>query len=372
MLPLSDQPVRIGVLMWTNKDFARRVLSGILEYANIHGLAEVRMFDVGRLEPSRLAKAGFHGLISILDFNEGRHRKPRVPHIRVARLSGPHRSLSVTADACLAGTMAAEHLMGLRMSHYTIVRGADPFSFAELEKAYALRLQSAQATFIPEPTEQSPSAIQQWMRTLPPQTAILCQSDGRATTIVRMAMTMKREVPDDLAILGIENDTIVCMGSHPTLSSITLPAERMGFIAGEMLHRRILGHPVQSVRIPPTGIVLRASTNVIGVEDPVVAAAVLFIRAHFNRKLKVVDVARHVGISRRALEYRFGRTMQCGVHDEFDRCRLERATSLLSRNNHTIKEIAATIGMTNLAHFNRFIKHHTELSPRDYRAKHQA
>jgi LacI family transcriptional regulator len=178
-------------------------------------------------------------------------------------------------------------------------------------------------------------------------------------------------VPEDVAVLGIGNDPISCMGCAPTLSSVAIPAEQIGHVAAGTLNRRLGGQEVESLLLPPGAVVERESTDTVGVKDPVTRRAIAFIRANSHLPIAIPHVAAHVGISYRGLEYRFRKQAGCTVHEELTRCRLDRATELLSGSTAPIKRIAHETGRMKIQNFSRFIKHHTGLSPTEYRAQHR-
>ena len=196
----------------------------------------------------------------------------------------------------------------------------------------------------------------------------ICQSEHRAVwSLIHEAQTRGLRVPEDIAVVGVGNDPIICLTSQPTLSSVSVPSEEMGRLAAELLHRKLCGEPVESVLTPPDGIVERGSTKMLAINDAAVSAAVVYIRERYRSRVSTAEVAHRVGLARRTLELRFARAMGCSVQEEVRRFRLERTTWLMTHTDMRINAIAAEVGMPDLPGFSRFVKKQTGHSPREYR-----
>ena len=149
-------------------------------------------------------------------------------------------------------------------------------------------------------------------------------------------------VPEDIAVLGVDNDTLLTEMVRPTLSSIDCGSERVGFEAGRMLDSLLAGNkaPRNLVEVPPGGVVTRHSTDVLSIDDDVVAQAAKFIREHASEPVGVQDVLDDVAMSRRNLERRFRRVMQRSLHAEIIRVHLDRGAKLLRETRLDIPAIA--------------------------------
>ena len=113
-------------------------------------------------------------------------------------------------------------------------------------------------------------------------------------------------VPEQVAVLGVDNNEMNCEASRPTLSSVQPAAEAIGRQAAELLERLLEGHPADShIEVPPVGVVTRMSTELTAVSDPIVATALSFIKNRAHESISVDDVAEHVGVSKRTLQTRF-------------------------------------------------------------------
>ena len=121
-------------------------------------------------------------------------------------------------------------------------------------------------------------------------------------------------MPEDVAVVGVDNDDLLCELARPSLSSVVVPAERVGYEAAALLDRLLSGarRPRHPILIPPADVVTRQSSDVVAIDDADVAAAMRFLRDHAHMPLRVADVLKHVPVSRRALERRFQALFQRG------------------------------------------------------------
>jgi LacI family transcriptional regulator len=190
-----------------------------------------------------------------------------------------------------------------------------------------------------------------------------------AKNVLDMAGDIGRNVPQDLAVMGIGDDHLLCLAPRPMLTSIAIPAERIGYLAAEVLCGALSGERATSLLVPPAAIVSRGSTAFVAGSDAAVHAALRFIRTHFTDKVNTLDIARHAGVARRTLEQRFRSVLGRSVHDELIRCRLERAKHLLVASRDPVKVIALESGYRSLEHFSRFFRKHTGVTPSSYRAQ---
>jgi LacI family transcriptional regulator len=178
-------------------------------------------------------------------------------------------------------------------------------------------------------------------------------------------------VPEQVAVLGIGDDELMCEVSWPSLSSISCPTSRLGYEAAEMLDRAMNGEPVaERVRkIEPTGVIVRASTDMLAVADVLVKAAGRFIRAHAGEAIGIKHVAAALDVSRRTLDRRFVDALGRTVHDELTAVRMQIARNLLSETRQPMTAIATACGYGTAASFSRAFHRFVGCWPSDYRSK---
>jgi LacI family transcriptional regulator len=194
-------------------------------------------------------------------------------------------------------------------------------------------------------------------------------NDNRARQVLEACRVSGLHVPEEIAVIGVDNDEILCRLSSPLLTSIEQGAERIGYEAAALLDTMMSGKTSGKMRyvIDPVGVVTRLSTDVLAVEDPQVAKAMSFIREHACDGIKVPNVVAAVAASRSGLEARFktalGRTLHTAIRD----VQLERAKSLVTETNLPPKEIAASTGFKSVQHMSSLFRQAVGLPPAEYR-----
>jgi LacI family transcriptional regulator len=182
------------------------------------------------------------------------------------------------------------------------------------------------------------------------------------------------QIPDQVAVLGVDNDPVICDCVQVPLSSVRHDLEGMAYEAAALLDRLINGEAPPGIpqRIAPKGVVTRRSTELLAVEDPTVSTALMYIQAKFcEGNLSVGDVAAHCQVPRRSLERAFQREMQRTVLHEILGVRVKYAQKLLETTPLSITDIAARSGFVNLNHFFRVFQGRTRLTPRKFRLARQ-
>jgi LacI family transcriptional regulator len=213
-----------------------------------------------------------------------------------------------------------------------------------------------------------------WLNTLQRPLALLACNDIRARAIAQVCRNQGIRVPEDIAILGVDNDDLECTLSDPPLSSVVIPWRRIGYEAAAMLDRILDGDgqiQPQEITIPPVGVVERQSTDSISVSDPDVAAAVRYIRQHAHERTSVDDILREVPIGRRSLEKRFRAVLKRSPLDEIRRVHIERAKQLLAMTELSIPEVARASGFGGSTWFSEAFHAQAGQSPAQYRKRFQ-
>jgi LacI family transcriptional regulator len=208
-----------------------------------------------------------------------------------------------------------------------------------------------------------------WLLAQPKPLAVLACNDSRARECAQICEDLSIHVPSEIAILGVDNDDLFCRLSHPPLSSVMVPWEKIGYRAAELLDRRIEGKSVPRglSKIPPSGVVERQSTDVIAVADADLRAALHFIRTNSTRPITVEDVAEAVPLSRRDLEQRFRKLLKRSPLEEIRSAHLSRAKMLLATTDMTVDEVALASGFVSVNWFDKVFKQFLNSTPSAYR-----
>lgn len=217
-------------------------------------------------------------------------------------------------------------------------------------------------------------ALARWLRRLDKPVGLFACSDVRGQQVLDACRAADVRVPDDVAVVGVDNDPLRCGLCDPPLSSVVPHTSRVGYVAAELLGRMMAGGgrvPVAAGPhlVPPVGVAARRSTDALAVEDPDVSAAVRFIREHACDPVGVKDVLRTVPLSRRAIEGRFKRLLGRTPHEEILRCRLDRARQLLAETDLPVKAVAERVGAGNAEYLSVLFRRAAGCTPGDYRRR---
>ena len=204
-----------------------------------------------------------------------------------------------------------------------------------------------------------------WLESLEKPVGVMACNDARARQVLEACRQMGLNVPEDVAVIGVDNDEIMCELADPPLSSVIQGADRIGDEAAALLESLIAGKrpPAKDRMVGPLGIVTRQSTDVLAIDDTTVLQAVRFIREHLDRQLKVRDVVQHVAESRATLDKRFKRTLGRTVHDEIEHCRLERVKHLIQTTDLPLKQVARNAGFGSVQYMTTLVRRQLGRTP---------
>jgi LacI family transcriptional regulator len=177
------------------------------------------------------------------------------------------------------------------------------------------------------------------------------------------------QVPDEVAVIGVDNDEFLCNLSSPPLSSVNINSQQVGYEAAVLLDRMMAGEPAptQPLLLTPHSVVPRESTNVLATEDRDLAAAIRFIREHACDGLRLKDCVREIGLSRRELERRMRKLLGRSPKEEITRVQIERAKELLAETDLPGSAIAEKCGYSQPRYFNQVFHGRVGLPPGAYR-----
>jgi LacI family transcriptional regulator len=305
----------------------------------------------------------------------------RLPAVEISMVRNEIDLPRVEGDSERIGRLAAEHFLERGFENFGYFGSAWTGFSKQREQGYRQTLieaghslSSCYSEFLPSPpTDASWTGedrqVRDWLQTLPKPAGVLASNDLPARRLADMCRQMRIRVPEEVAILGVDNDELECLLSQPPLSSVVNPAEQIGFEAAKLLDQLMSGQQPPSMRIvvPPVHVVVRQSTDVVAVADENVSAAIAFIRGHVVERLLVGRVADHVMLSRRGLERRFRHLLGRSVLEEIQRARIERAKSLLAETDLPMPLVADRCGFQTPQRLATVFKQFTNLAPTAYR-----
>jgi LacI family transcriptional regulator len=286
----------------------------------------------------------------------------------------------ISSDPIEVSRLAAEHLLERRFTNFAYVGSDDRGWSKRREKGYRAYLsQRGFEPFIyPIPKrpqdrewEREQALMVRWISKLPTPIGLFACDDDRGREVLEVCGLAGLNVPEDVAVVGVDNDEIFCELADPPLSSVALNAETAGYRAAalldEMMHGRVRKR--QQIIVEALGVVTRRSTDVVAVEDEDIAAALQFIRREQGRGISVDDVVEKVAVSRRNLEKRFRDTIGRSILDEIQLVRLVRAKRLLVETTYPISKVADLAGFGSAGYFIQFFHRHVGKTPRKYRVE---
>jgi LacI family transcriptional regulator len=213
------------------------------------------------------------------------------------------------------------------------------------------------------------SHMADWLKSLKKPVALLAGSDPRAREVLDACRLASLHVPEEIAVLGVNDDDLFCEMANPPLSSIIHNARRIGYEAAAMLDRLIQGKKVMAdIVVDPIGVHSRQSTDLLAIEDPEVAKAVRFIRENACNGIRVDDVLDQVAMSRRALEKRFRQAVGRPPHMEIRRVQLERVKELLVGSDYKLEKIAEITGFSTAQYLAGLFHRVMKVTPGAWRA----
>ncbi len=366
----------------------RRIFEGILEYANMHPERRWRFqLALNQTAPGGPVPQEVSGVI--LQANDAAFLRALdrrgVPRVNVSSFLPDRRGPKVELDNRAIGAEAARHFIRRRFRNFAYL-GVRGTAYSKLRKtAFAAEIRSAapdrrfySAAVDPGPVYLDaplPASVAEWIAGLPRPAALFAATDGLARQAIEVCERKGIRCPDEIAVLGVDNDEQEGAVSPVQLSSIALPFHSLGFHAAQLLAGAIRAQPGPArktpppgnVLLPPLGVVTRHSTESLAVEEPVVARALRYIRDHSTTDVPVDDIAAHCGVSRRYLERRFRSVLGHAPHAEVIRQRIHRVQLMLAGTSLTVSEIADRLGYQEPKYLHRAFRRETGRSPMEYR-----
>ncbi|WP_315852268.1 AraC family transcriptional regulator [Lignipirellula cremea] len=375
--------------METSRSYGRDLLRGIALFARTRSnwslLHQEMTIDV--LLPEWMQESAIHGVIARVDTRTIEPlRRLGVPCVDV-RCSRSFPGIpQVETDDQKVAALAFEHLWdrgfrrfafcGFQFAHYSdarlrffqklVVAAGCPLSVYETPGRRDATLSSLEESGVIDA-----AAMSAWLKSLTSPTGLFVCNDIRGQQVLNACRTLDLAVPDDVAVIGVDDDDAVCPLSDPPLTSVRPDAERAGYRAAEILDAMMNGEPAPArvEYIPPTTVVQRMSTQVMAVEDREVARVCRFIREHACDGIDVNDVTEFTSLSRRQLERRFRTELNRTLHEEITAARLTRVKQLLQETRMTLEQIAPLAGFSHKESLSAVFKRDLGETPGEYRRR---
>jgi LacI family transcriptional regulator len=374
---------KVALLVETSNAYARGLLRGIVSYVRERGPWSVYLAEHGRGDKpaARLSRWRGDGIIARIETPPIAQalRRVKVPVVDVsaARLL-PALPWFETDDAAFA-QLGAEHLRERGFRNFAFC-GDPRFNWSNWRGEHFERAIRAEGSicftyqpsrkFSPDDTAQVDD-LARWIRRLPRPIGIMACYDLRGQQVLEACRQLGVAVPEEAAVIGVDNDELLCELSDPPLSSVIPNTHRTGYEAAALLDAMMSGQKVgaQTHLIPPLGIATRQSTDVLAIDDRHVARAVRFIRERACTGINVRDVLKAVPVARRSLEARFKKLLGRTPHEEIVRVQLNRVQQLLAQTDLSLEEIAERTGFAHVEYLSVVFKKKIGVPPSHYRAQ---
>lgn len=280
------------------------------------------------------------------------------------------------------GGLLAQHLLDKGLRHVAFFRRSDLAYDTLCQEGFCERVKEAGLEpIVIEPLdphvltwEADDHAFFDVLRRLPRPIGIATNSDADAKRISDVCAVHRLSIPEEIALIGVGNEQLTCEMCVPSLSTVALPTEQIGFLAAELLDCALRGGkpPQRPWLVAPLGVVERGSTDTrAAVHDPLIARALAFLESHAADDIRVNDLLQHLLVSRKTLEVRFRQALGRTPRQEIERMRLAEAKRLLSQTTLTMSEIASRCGFSSAVYFSAVFSKAVGEPPMHYRKRHR-
>jgi LacI family transcriptional regulator len=284
-------------------------------------------------------------------------------------------------DYRAVGEMGARHLLDLGHRHFAYFTFAwdapeqamwDGFHATLKKRAQSLfilrRDENRTDHFLPQRRSEALEKLSLWFAGMPRPLAVLVNHDMHAVTLAELAFFSGVSVPEEMSILSVGNDTSRCETAHPNLSSIELPGEKLGWLAGAHVERIFSGSKVPELQqLPPTHVVVRKSTDLAKIDDPIVAKALAIMRREAASRMSIAEIIGKLPVSKRSFNDRFLKSIGRTPREELVRIRVDMAKERLLQTNQTVLHVAMDCGFADTESMVRLFKESTGLTPTQFR-----
>lgn len=378
-----DARFRVALIVETSNEYARGLLRGIAQYSGEHGPWSLSISEHGPW------LSDFHGegkdtvLPDWLEHWVGDGIIARVESPSLARLIerkglptvdvGAFHAIEdlpwVVTDDVAVAQLAFEHLTERGFRHLAFATdGLSRGLAARAEEFGRLAKLASKGFELLEFGDTTKQQLETRIRELPKPLGIMAGYDVVGRRVLDACLNEGIAVPEEVGVVGVDDDKLVCSLTDPPLSSVILNTHRAGFEAAKLLDECMSGNrKPRTVRIPPLGVSARRSSDSLAIEDQDVANAVLYIRNHACNGISVADVLRAVPISRRALEKRFRLLVGRTPHQQIVYERINRIRSLLVTTDLPLAQIAGQTGFRHAEYLTVVFKREVGVSPSVYR-----
>lgn len=376
LIKSKNRAFLVGVLLDQRYHYLRQIVPGVIRYKNAHTnitFAATRGIPVQDFAELAMIRGADGLIVQLADKDQlAQVEATGVPYVNISNLLTSGGPRVVNCDQQV-GEMAARHLLDCGLTEFVYWGYAHHTYSQERESAFTRAIEQAgfavrhwhARTEAADPHAFLTRALSEIKRPL----GVMAANDRLAMVFLHSCREMGLRVPEQVAVIGVDNDIVQAEMLQTPLSSVALNGNEVGYQAMLLLHRLMRGESWDGsiLRVPPVGVVARASTDILLVEDREIRKALRFMRANFVRLKGVDDVLAVVPLSRRPFEIRFRNVVGRSPYEELCRLRLDFARSLLLGSSLSLTEIGSRCGFESIKEFSYFFCRHAGLSPSKFR-----
>lgn len=384
--PLTKLP-HVALLIETSRSYGRALLRGVRRHMAEHGGWSIFM-ELRSLEspvPPWLANWRGDGILTRTGSPEMADaiRQANVPTVELRSDQLLPEIPFVGVDNQALVQQVVRHFLDRGFRHFGIYALDTETYFAERCDRFIQALAAVGHTCHvsrqparrehPEQWERQQEQLAEWLTSLPKPIGILACTDQLGFWILDACRRGALKVPEDVAVVGVENDDSLCTMATPPLSSVPLGGEYVGYEAANLLSQMMRGEPIskQEILLPPPDLVVRQSSDIVAIDDPEISEAASFIRQGAAGGISVDDILKVVPLSRSSLERRMRAALGRSPNAEINRVRLEHVKSLLLETDLSLEQLAPKAGFPHAQYLSQLFKRTFGVTPGQWRTRHR-
>jgi LacI family transcriptional regulator len=382
-----NKPPQVALIIESSVSYGRSILQGIARYISSHHQWSVyfEQHELGTPPPAWLASSRWDGILCRPTDTALAQRLKRMK-VPVVDLNDLHENLKlpwVGSNHRAIGRLGARHFLERGFRHLAFCGFTNELWARQRREGFR---EVAEKENLPIPVYESPwrgsnvsrwdleiEHLGTWLNDLPKPIGIMACNDARALHLLNACHQAGLLVPEEVAVVGVDNEEIFCELCNPALSSVAPDAERIGYQAAELLDQLMSGQTPASQRIlvDPLHIVTRRSSDTLAIKDRTVATALRFISEQALHGCTVADVVNFVRVSRSFLERRFRQYLKRSPQAEIRRVQVSRIKQLLTETDFTLERISELSGFEHPEYMSVVFKRLVDQTPGQYRKQMQ-
>ncbi len=375
--------IKILLLIDYSSEFDRKLLRGLVQYSKEHGpwifyrlpsYYRKLYGEEGVLKWARKWKAD----AIIGQWNSQNSESLNKLNIPVVLQNYHHRSSifsNITGDYKGTGKIAADFFAQRLFKDYAYFGVKGVIWSDERREGYEQEVKCRGGNFYCYENNRSEDEIREdvsrWLKSLPKPIALFCCDDAHALYISEVCKINNINIPEDVSLLGVDNDSLICTISDPPISSIELDVEKGGYALGRRVHQLINKESANqfNIVINPIRIEIRQSSEKFNIKDPYILKTVEFIEEYYNTNLTVEQLTDNIPLSRRNLEVKFKKSMGTSIYQYILTCRINHLADKLLVSDASMANLALEVGFKDSNNLSRIFKKYKGCSPKEYKQK---